>query len=55
MHRATLRRGVLLTVVFALGDTFDVREFHTPVLTTVSLPLLALDAKIDRWIASQQS
>ena len=39
----------------ALGEKFDVREFHNQVLTTGSLPLVVLEAKIDRWIESQQS
>jgi uncharacterized protein (DUF885 family) len=39
----------------ALGDRFDVRAFHNQVLTTGSLPLLVLESKIDRWIASQQT
>ena len=39
----------------ALGDKFDVREFHNQVLTTGSLPLLVLEAKIDRWIEAQQT
>ncbi len=39
----------------ALGDKFDVREFHNQVLTSGSLPLLVLEAKIDRWIESQQT
>jgi uncharacterized protein (DUF885 family) len=36
----------------ALGDKFDVREFHNQILTTGALPLIVLEAKIDRWIAS---
>jgi uncharacterized protein (DUF885 family) len=39
----------------ALGDAFDVREFHNQVLTTGALPLFVLEAKIDRWIESQQT
>jgi uncharacterized protein (DUF885 family) len=38
----------------ALGDKFDVREFHTQILKDGSLPLGILDAKIDRWIAAQK-
>jgi uncharacterized protein (DUF885 family) len=36
-----------------LGDRFDLRDFHTQVLTDGALPLDVLDAKIDRWIAQQ--
>jgi uncharacterized protein (DUF885 family) len=38
----------------ALGDTFDVREFHNQVLNTGALPLTVLEKKIDDWIASQK-
>jgi uncharacterized protein (DUF885 family) len=38
----------------ALGDGFDIRAFHAAVLEDGSLPLDVLEAKIDRWIASQQ-
>ncbi len=34
----------------ALGDNFDVREFHTQVLMDGALPLSLLEAKIDVWI-----
>jgi uncharacterized protein (DUF885 family) len=34
----------------ALGESFDVREFHSQVLGSGSLPLVLLEAKIDRWI-----
>ncbi len=36
-----------------LGDRFDIREFHSQVLDTGSLPLPILEAKIDAWIAAQ--
>ena len=36
----------------ALGDAFDVGEFHTQILMTGSLPLFVLEDKIDRWLAS---
>lgn len=36
-----------------LGNRFDVKKFHTEVLKDGSLPLDVLDAKINRWIASQ--
>lgn len=39
----------------ALGDRFDVREFHNQVLTAGSLPLMVLEARIDRWIETQRS
>ena len=39
----------------ALGDGFDIREFHRQVLSSGSLPLVLLEAKIDRWIASRPS
>jgi uncharacterized protein (DUF885 family) len=38
----------------ALGAKFDIRAFHEQVLGTGALPLVVLEQKIDRWIASQQ-
>jgi uncharacterized protein (DUF885 family) len=36
----------------ALGDKFDIRAFHDAVLSTGSVPLPVLNARIDRFIAS---
>ena len=38
----------------ALGDKFDIREFHDQVLDTGALPLTVLEGKIDRWIAAKK-
>ena len=38
----------------ALGDTFDIREFHDEVLETGCIPLQLLEQKIDDWIASKK-
>ncbi len=37
----------------ALGDNFDVREFHAEVLKDGSVPLDVLEDKINRWIESE--
>jgi uncharacterized protein (DUF885 family) len=34
----------------ALGENFDIREFHAQVLEAGELPLNVLEARIDRWI-----
>jgi uncharacterized protein (DUF885 family) len=39
----------------ALGDRFDLRDFHAQVLMTGALPLTVLEAKIDAWIASRRA
>lgn len=39
----------------ALGERFDLRAFHEEVLKDGSMPLDILEAKIDRWIAGQQT
>lgn len=36
----------------ALGDRFDIRQFHEQVLGTGALPLPVLEKKIDAWIAA---
>ncbi|WP_299676994.1 DUF885 family protein [uncultured Dokdonia sp.] len=38
----------------ALGDKFDIREFHKEVLETGCIPLALLEDKINNWIASKQ-
>ncbi len=38
-----------------LGAQFDVRKFHTQILLDGALPMPTLEAKIKRWVASQQS
>lgn len=35
-----------------LGDKFDIREFHSQILNSGSLPLSTLDEKIGKWIAA---
>lgn len=39
----------------ALGEEFDVREFHAEVLKDGAVPLEILEGKIDRWIAEQRT
>lgn len=39
----------------ALGPKFDIRRFHAEVLKDGAVPLDELEAKIDRWIASEQA
>ena len=38
----------------ALGEAFDIREFHAEVLKDGALPLPLLEAKIDAWIAGRK-
>jgi uncharacterized protein (DUF885 family) len=38
----------------ALGSRFDIRRFHDRILEDGSLPLPALRAKIERWIAASR-
>jgi uncharacterized protein (DUF885 family) len=39
----------------ALGDDFDIREFHEVVLKNGAMPLAILGRVVDQWIASRQS
>ena len=38
----------------ALGDKFNIRDFHAQVLMTGALPLAILEQKIDRWIMEKR-
>jgi uncharacterized protein (DUF885 family) len=37
-----------------LGARFDPRAFHTALLADGPLPLMVLDARMNRWIASRE-
>ena len=37
----------------ALGDKFNVKDFHTQVLKDGAMPLSILEEKINRWVAAQ--
>ena len=39
----------------ALGAKFDIRRFHDAVLKDGAMPLPVLDAKIERWIATEKA
>ena len=39
----------------ALGDDFDVRDFHRVILDSGAMPLQLLDGVVDDWIASAQN
>jgi len=47
-------RELRATAEKALGDKFDIKEFHNQVLETACIPLALLEAKIDKWVASKK-
>ena len=38
----------------ALGDKFDIREFHNQILETGCIPLALLENKVDKWIETMK-
>jgi uncharacterized protein (DUF885 family) len=39
----------------ALGDRFDIKQFHNTVLQTGNMPLAVLETVIDEWITTKKS
>jgi uncharacterized protein (DUF885 family) len=39
----------------ALGEKFDLKEFHDAILRDGAMPLSILDAKVERWITDQEN
>jgi len=44
------RREIRTKAQKALGDKFDIRDFHTVVLQNGPVPLDVLESEIDLWI-----
>ncbi|MFT6756096.1 MAG: hypothetical protein ACJAV9_001587, partial [Urechidicola sp.] len=38
----------------ALGEKFDIKEFHNQVLETGCIPLQLLENKIDKWVSNKK-
>ena len=38
-----------------LGERFDIRAFHDELLGAGAIPLDALEARMDRWIAAEKA
>ena len=39
----------------ALGDKFDIREFHEALLTNGAMPLSTLEAFMNNWVEAQKA
>ncbi len=39
----------------ALGEQYDIRDYHRVVLSDGSLPLFILEQQVDQWIENSQS
>lgn len=39
----------------ALGEAYDIRDFHDVVLTQGAMPLAVLEERVEAWIADTQA
>ena len=39
----------------SLGDDFDIRRFHDALLAAGSIPLDALEQRMDKWLAAEMA